>query len=92
MLSLLSDQLAAWLTTATGNQQLLGGDFLFHWKDSSDFFHLMDLFMSPDLAVGDQSEESDGEEAAFGDFDSFLLGRDDINFICNSQIEVFKDC
>ena len=48
--------------------------------------------MSPDLAVGDQSEESDGEEAAFGDFDSFLLGRDDINFICNSQTEVFKDC
>ena len=58
----------------------------------------MDLFLSPDaidLAADDViGEESDDHEepaaAVLGDFDSFLLGRDDISFIC-SQEEVFKE-
>ena len=58
----------------------------------------MDLFLSPDvidLAAGDcKGDESDDHEepaaAVLGDFDSFLLGRDDISFIC-SQEEVFKE-
>ena len=56
----------------------------------------MDLFLSPDVldVTGDvKREESEDEEAAFGDFDSFLLGRDDINFICSQEEgEVSTDC
>ena len=56
----------------------------------------MDLFLSPDVLdlTGDvKIEESDDEEAAVGDFDSFLLGRDDIKFICSQEEEeVFTGC
>ena len=55
----------------------------------------MDLFLSPevpDLTGDGKSEESDDEEAAVGDFDSLLLGRDDINFICSQEGEVFMEC
>ena len=60
----------------------------------------MDLFLSPDvidLAGGDcKGEEGDDHDkeadaaAALGDFDSFLLGRDDISFIYSHQEQVFK--
>ena len=56
----------------------------------------MDLFLSSDVLdlTGDvKSEESEDEEAAVGDFDSFLLGRDDIKFICSQEEEeVFTGC
>ena len=48
----------------------------------------MDLFLSSDVLdlAGDvKSETSEDKEAAVGDFDSFLLGRDDINFICSQE-------
>ena len=60
----------------------------------------MDLFLSPDvidLAGGDCNKGEEGDDhdeepaaaAALGDFDSFLLGRDDISFIYSHQEEVF---
>ena len=54
----------------------------------------MDLFLSSDvvdLSEDDRVEEGDdGDgEHAVDDFDTFLLGRDDINFIC-SQGKVFS--
>ena len=55
----------------------------------------MDLFLSPDvldLTRDVQSEESEDEEAAVGDFDSFLLGRDDINFICSQEEGEVSTC
>ena len=45
----------------------------------------MDLFLAPDvidLSEDDRVEEGDDGEQAVDDFDTFLLGRDDINFIC----------
>ena len=56
---------------------------------SSPSQSVTDMEDGAEEAGEDKSEESDGEESAFGDFDSFLLGRDDINFICGSQGEVF---
>ena len=56
----------------------------------------MDLFLSSDVLdlTGDvKREESEDEEATVGDFDSFLLGRDDIKFICSQEEgEVSTDC
>ena len=46
----------------------------------------MDLFLAPDvvdLSEDDRVEEGDDGEQAVDDFDTFLLGRDDINFICS---------
>ena len=53
----------------------------------------MDLFLSPDvidLSEDDRVEEGDDGEQAVDDFDTFLLGRDDINFIC-SQGKVLSE-
>ena len=53
----------------------------------------MDLFLSSDVLshIGEEkSEESDSEgETALGDFDSFLLGKDDVDFICDQgQVKI----
>ena len=53
----------------------------------------MDLFLAPDvidLSEDDRVEEGDDGEQAVDDFDTFLLGRDDINFIC-SQGKVLSE-
>ena len=53
----------------------------------------MDLFLSSDvvdLSEDDRVEEGDDGEQAVDDFDTFLLGRDDINFIC-SQGKVLSE-
>ena len=53
----------------------------------------MDLFLAPDvidLSEADRVEEGDDGEQAVDDFDTFLLGRDDINFIC-SQGKVLSE-
>ena len=53
----------------------------------------MDLFLAPDvidLSEDDRKEEGDDGEQAVDDFDTFLLGRDDINFIC-SQGKVLSE-
>ena len=53
----------------------------------------MDLFLSSEILshIGEEkSEESDSEgETALGDFDSFLLGKDDVDFICDQgQVKI----
>ena len=53
----------------------------------------MDLFLAPDvidLSEDDRVEEGDDGEQPVDDFDTFLLGRDDINFIC-SQGKVLSE-
>ncbi len=53
----------------------------------------MDLFLAPDvidLSEDDRVVEADDGEQALDDFDTCLLGRDDINFIC-SQGKVFSE-
>ena len=53
----------------------------------------MDLFLSSDvvdLSEDDRKEEGDDGEQPVDDFDTFLLGRDDINFIC-SQGKVLSE-